>query len=197
MGKDFEYEIVDAEELGEFANIGLSSLTQQQSFFCSAPFSLLEYHITQLFGKQNVQRAQPNSLVVMNNVTLEDCGKNNLYILTWNGNAINDMIADAVAAISIHAEISRSSIKMTKHAHDHSHNHSMDIDIILKYLGEHFECVSVDEDNGKFIVGNTMCSDEMAFIDIETLTVECQNENIKELVQKKLDKLMTVFQIVQ
>lgn len=198
VGKDFEYEIVDAHELSEFTNICLTSIKQQQTFSCSAPFSLLEYHISQLFGKGNVQRMSANSLAVMSGVLLEDLQRDNLYMLSWEGNAVNDMIADAVAAISIHAEISRSSIKMTKHSHEH-HLHSppgasIDIDVVLKYLSEHFEHVSVDEDRGKFVID---ISGAKAFVDIEGMQVECEDEGQKKLVEKKLEKLMTVFQIVQ
>ena len=201
VGKDFEYEIVDASELSEFTNICLTSIKQQQTFSCSAPFSLLEYHITQLFGKGNVQRTSANTLVVMSSVLLEDLHRDNLYLLSWAGNAVHDMIADAVAAISIHAEISRASIKMTKQAHDHHHHHhnaptspSIDIDVVLKYLLEHFESVSVDEDQGKFVID---ISGIKAFVDIESMHVECEDEEQRRLVEKKLEKLTTVFQIIQ
>lgn len=172
VGKDFEYEIVDAKELAEFANVPLTSLTQQLHFTCSAPFSLLEYHISHLFGIANVSRIQSNKLLIMNTVVLEDCAKSNTYVITWQGNAISDMVADAVAAIAVHAEISRSSIKLTKHSHSHSHSHShesastVDLDVALQYLHEHFENVSVDEDAGRIVieVGN-----DKAFVNIEQM----------------------------
>ena len=133
-------------ELMDVCPLSCYSLRQRQSFSCSAPFSFVEFHLCQLFGRTAVRRPiisnnssnsttghGKNVLVIMDAVILEELPDGvGRFQMEWQGNPLNDMIADAVVAVAFHAETSRTSVRMTKslssghgHSHGHGHDHSM------------------------------------------------------------------------
>jgi len=55
--KDFQYTIMDTADLEEFAGLQTTSVVQRQVVPYHASFSLLKYHLKQMFGKiQEVER---------------------------------------------------------------------------------------------------------------------------------------------
>ena len=49
--KDFQYTIMDTNDLEEFAGLQTTSVVQRQVVPYHASFSLLKYHLKQMFGK--------------------------------------------------------------------------------------------------------------------------------------------------
>lgn len=197
LGKDFDYEIIEASQLTEFTNLACFTLRQSQTFSCSAPFSLLQHHIAQLFGGGSVQRASPTQLVVLGAVRLDALDDIGAYSLQWEGSILNDMIADAIAAISVHAEISRSSVKMTQSNHC-GHEPSVcsqDVDITLRYLQEHFPDVSADPENSRYKIQFAEDS-SIAYVDAQSMEITCSDPGKMQLLQRKLGKLQDMFQLL-
>jgi cleavage and polyadenylation specificity factor subunit 3 len=50
VSKDFQFNIISANDLKEFSGIATSSILQKQSISYRASFSLLKYHLEQMFG---------------------------------------------------------------------------------------------------------------------------------------------------
>lgn len=157
VGKDFEYQVMAKEDLAEYAP-ALKEVTfmEKQVVSCRAPFSLLEYLITQVYGCKAVKRnfkeerdyppsqdgknttssSSPAPIVdeihVENSsapepVTIRRQGKDTV-VVEWKGNPLTDLLADAIVMLILGAESSRAAVKATKSSeHDH-HQHQNNLD---------------------------------------------------------------------
>ena len=208
VGKDFEYEIVDIDEIKEYTPLSvIRGIQQTVRFGCSAAFSLLEWHIIQLFGKDHVSRVLDSAngtlkaLQIMNGALVLQEEEPGHWIMRWTGSVLNDMIADAVAAVAVHAEISRSSVKMTLQSsaergsccHGSKSNTCTPGrgEILRDYLKEFYENVALDQD---CVTVRLNVNGDNVMIDAGAMVVlECENEENKLLVQRKLDQIKRVM----
>lgn len=62
VGKDFEFILIQENELTEYTTLKTSSVRQRQWLQSHCPFSLVEYHIVQLFGSKNVASTSVDGL---------------------------------------------------------------------------------------------------------------------------------------
>ncbi|CAG8647013.1 13802_t:CDS:2, partial [Dentiscutata heterogama] len=87
VSKDFEFNIMDPNDLKDFNRISTSAIIQKQTIAYYSSFSLLKYHLEQL--KSQVQ-------------------------LEWSSTPMNDNIADSVLEVSLNIESSPASVKIRR-----------------------------------------------------------------------------------
>ncbi|KAI9206499.1 beta-lactamase-like protein [Polychytrium aggregatum] len=107
--RDFQYHLMDPSELDEYTGLNTSVVLQKQSIKSRAPFGLVRWHLEQTYGKVE-SGADSSAFTVFNTVKVRDVG-GSIYVLEWEGGAINDMIADSVLSVVVMAESSPASVK--------------------------------------------------------------------------------------
>lgn len=137
--KDFHLSLVEANDLKEYTGLSTSIVTERQSIVVNAGSSLVRYHLEQMFGNielidtedddeedtQDHKESDKLQVKVMDSVTVtHDC---NIATIEWQGNLMNDAIADAVLGLLLSVDSSPASVKLSSkscgHSHDHSHSH--------------------------------------------------------------------------
>lgn len=117
VGRDFEYRLVAPNELSEYVQgLKIVSLRERQAITCRAPFSLVEYLLSQFLGSQNVTRQAECELILKQDaseVLLQSDGADS-FIVEWDGNPTNDLLADSVVMLLLGADSSRLAVKVTK-----------------------------------------------------------------------------------
>lgn len=119
LGKDFEYQLVGPEEISEYSQLKRVVLKQRQAIPSHATLSLLEFHLVNLFGRAQVEFSR-NSLTVMKEFLIQKpqgsaaTGKKQEFIIEWEGNVMNDLMADSIISVIMNADYSRSSVKGKK-----------------------------------------------------------------------------------
>ncbi|KAG0259233.1 Cleavage and polyadenylation specificity factor subunit 3 [Actinomortierella ambigua] len=124
--KDFQYTIMDTNDLEEFVGLQTTSVVQRQMVPYHASFSLLKYHLQQMFGKLiELERDETKreAVRVFDTVDVKEYTANQV-LLEWTGNSVNDMVADSVLAVILNIEGSPASVKLARSEHKHSHSHA-------------------------------------------------------------------------
>ncbi|KAJ3416498.1 Cleavage and polyadenylation specificity factor subunit 3 [Chytridiales sp. JEL 0842] len=121
VAKDFTYRLMTPSNLPEFTDLVSASLSQRLVIPCRAPLSLVRWHLESMFGIVK-DGDDEDSFLVFNTVLVTDL-QNNRLLLEWEGNTVNDMIADSIVAVVMQAESSPASVKATKSTHKHHHHH--------------------------------------------------------------------------
>ncbi|KAG0234104.1 Cleavage and polyadenylation specificity factor subunit 3 [Actinomortierella wolfii] len=126
--KDFQYTIMDTSDLEEFVGLQTTSVVQRQMVPYHASFSLLKYHLQQMFGKLvELERdeSKREAVRVFDTVDVKEYTANQV-LLEWTGNSVNDMVADSVLAVILNIESSPASVKLARSEHKHVHVHAHD-----------------------------------------------------------------------
>lgn len=152
---DLKYSLMDAEDLREHAGLQTTTITCKQSLTLpSASIDLIRWALNGAFGSfrditpdhlkapttkdsngdvdmdmvekadEEIDRTETH-LLVLDAVRIRHWGRGNLDV-TWEGNMINDGLADAVIALLGDIECTPAAVRQSteQHAHDHSHGHS-------------------------------------------------------------------------
>ncbi|KAJ3264808.1 Cleavage and polyadenylation specificity factor subunit 3 [Chytriomyces hyalinus] len=122
VSHDFTYRLIDPSDLPEFTDLVSASLTQRLVVSSRAPLSLVKWHLEGMYGTLGKDADDDDAFFVFNTVKVKDLGTHRL-VLEWEGNSVNDMVADSVLAIILQAESSPASVKATKSTHVHAHEH--------------------------------------------------------------------------
>ncbi len=139
VGKDFEYQLMAPSDLAEYVQeVQAIDVTERQAVVCRAPFTLIEYLLTQLYGAKNVHRLKGGgatgadkesapeeghgTLAVLGDFIICYTGKGDTVIVEWPGNPMNDVIADAIVMLLLNAASSRTAVKATNSASPHHHH---------------------------------------------------------------------------
>ncbi|KAI9340894.1 cleavage and polyadenylation specificity factor subunit 3 [Obelidium mucronatum] len=126
VSKDFTYRLIDPQDLPEFTDLVSATLSQRLVISSRAPLSLVKWHLEAMYGGCKSVEDDDDAFMVFNTVRVKNLDNNRL-LLEWDGNNVNDMVADSVLAIVLQAESSPASVKATrsthKHSHDHDHHH--------------------------------------------------------------------------
>lgn len=109
VGKDFDYQLVSAEDLPEFTELRKVVFLQKQAVSSQATPSLLEFHLVNLFGRAAVKR-EDSQLEVLKEFSITKSADSE-YLIEWAGNVQNDMIADSIISVIMNADYARSSVK--------------------------------------------------------------------------------------
>ncbi len=109
VSKDFEYQLVSADDLPEFSQLRKVVFKQKQAISSQATPSLIEFHLVNLFGRSAVKR-DDTKVEVFKEFIISKSGQAE-YVIEWTGNVQNDMIADSIISVIMNADYSRSSVK--------------------------------------------------------------------------------------
>ncbi|KAJ3020758.1 UNVERIFIED_CONTAM: Cleavage and polyadenylation specificity factor subunit 3 [Siphonaria sp. JEL0065] len=120
VSKDFTYRLIDPQDLPEFTDLVSASLSQRLVISSRAPLTLVKWHLEAMYGACKSVEDDDDAFMVFNTVRVKDL-ENNRLLLEWEGNNVNDMVADSVLAIVLQAESSPASVKATRSTHKHSH----------------------------------------------------------------------------
>lgn len=187
VGKDYEYQLMDADDLVELTDMKKISLKQKQYVTAQASLALMEYHITNLFGRSRVSRN--NAVIRIKSATEEyileqiEPGR---FSLEWNGNPLTDIIAESILSLVLSAEYYRASVKLVGEdssdmdsAHDHSiPSPSLVLQTVQKFLIDRFgniEETTVDDLDDTPCYGFTF-NDQMVKITMEDYRVICSDD---------------------
>ncbi|KAG9294026.1 hypothetical protein G9A89_019364 [Geosiphon pyriformis] len=193
VSKDFQFNIMDPSELKDFSGIATSAILQKQSIYYRASFSLLKYHLEQMYVtlEETIDENDMPTLTILNTIKVKQVGKNQI-ILEWLGNSMNDIIADSVLAVILNIESSPASIKVTKtshHSHHHHHHHHPE-DIrgaTMNFLRKQFGEVYEKEDSKKEVV--VRLDEQTAIVNVETLEIETQHEALRERLIDQMERI--------
>lgn len=113
LGKDFEYQLVGPEEVSEYSQLKRVILRQRQAIPSHAPLSLLEFHLVNLFGRAQVENKGTSLLVLKSFTIVKPKAEKSQpeFVVEWEGNVMNDLIADSIISVIMNADYSRSSVK--------------------------------------------------------------------------------------
>ena len=109
VSRDFQFNIISPAEISEYTHdhLFLSSLKNVQEISCNVQFSLIKYHLECMYG----------SIEIINQGQIKVFGVVDVWFnegklgIEWEGNSVNDMIADSVLAVVLQAETSPASVK--------------------------------------------------------------------------------------
>lgn len=141
VGKDFEYQLMNKEDLQSYTSStgGLCSveLEEEQIVRCRAPITLIEWSLSQLYGKDSVKRLVTGGggggglsydIVLLDKFTIspivlsssqadqKEESKSKAvyeYSIRWSGNPMNDIVADSVVMLILGVESSKAAVKVT------------------------------------------------------------------------------------
>ncbi|KAJ2329710.1 endoribonuclease ysh1, partial [Coemansia sp. RSA 2673] len=125
--RDFSYTLVDVADLHEFTNIAPVVIEQQLCIPYASSYTLLRYHLEQMFGELTLTTERSDSglahvLRIYDVVDVCHSSWKSYVEIEWEGNAMNDMVADSVVAIVLNIESSPASVKLTQSSCSHEHS---------------------------------------------------------------------------
>ncbi|KAK9446670.1 beta-lactamase-like protein [Limtongia smithiae] len=190
--KNFEMSILAAEDLSEFSGLGTTAVIQRQTVAVNASAELIKFHLEQMFGAVQVvlEAEQTVAYEVMGIVTVHIGA--GMATIEWEGNMMNDLIADSVLAILISVDSSPMSVKLSSKPHSHATEIPLSrlekIDRVLLFLDSQFgEHVTPFSDNANDGVEITVDA-HVARIDFRTMEVACSYEPLRSRVRHVLDR---------
>ncbi|CAB3409983.1 unnamed protein product [Caenorhabditis bovis] len=113
--RNFAYAIMDPKDLVAYTSLRISNLNQKQSIFYSGTIPLLIFNLRQLNDdailvhqakiKDSKENCPTHVIQLFNgNVVVQYYQHNNVAVIQWESNPVNDMYADATSAAIMHAE---------------------------------------------------------------------------------------------
>ena len=112
--KDFEYQIMSSKDLTEYTNLKTTIIKQRQWLQSSCPFSLVEYHLKQMFGSGNICQTTIDDLkylTIMRDISVQEKNKTGKIFIEWIASPMMDLMVDAIIALILAAESSPVSVK--------------------------------------------------------------------------------------
>ncbi|XP_063900971.1 cleavage and polyadenylation specificity factor subunit 3-like [Zophobas morio] len=217
--KKFNYLLLDSEDLAEYAGLPVTTITQRQVVEYHFPFSVLKIYLAAMFTdlKFNIVSDDAReSIQVFDAVTIIKESES-MLALEWPANTVNDMIADAVVASIIQIELNPSTAKMIGSSCSHTHRavpsktqapllHSTCVvesddarrdkerlrRSLLLLLESQYECVSVGKKEGTAAdVIHVDTGTAKAVVFLETLDVECDDQNLARLIKNLCTNVVT------
>ncbi|KAL0075628.1 beta-lactamase-like protein [Phycomyces blakesleeanus] len=150
VSKDFQLNIMSAEDLNELGGLITTVVTQRQVVPFNAGIGLLKWHLEMMFGAvgetdlSKTVNTPGNVIRVFDTVDIKKVpSKPNQVTLEWIGNSMNDMVADSVLAIILAIDSSPASVKASsqpchhshsegEHEHEHKHKHEDEDEHVYK-----------------------------------------------------------------
>lgn len=147
---DFKLSLMAPEDLKEYAGLNTTTITcRQRLTLAAASPDLIRWALEGTFGalktlspdktddtvtngngekqeeadEEISRESARSSFVIMDCVTVH-CGSRGAIEVEWEGNMVNDGIADAVLAVLFTVESSPAAVKRSSQMHSHSHSHS-------------------------------------------------------------------------
>ncbi|RIB06583.1 beta-lactamase-like protein [Gigaspora rosea] len=112
VSKDFQFNIMDPNDLKDFSGISTSAIIQKQTITYHSSFSLLKYHLEQMYGplEETLDDDHVPIFTILDNIKVRHISKSQIQ-LEWSSTSMNDNIADSVLAVLLNIESSPASVK--------------------------------------------------------------------------------------
>uniref|UniRef100_A0A673MYN9 Pre-mRNA 3'-end-processing endonuclease polyadenylation factor C-term domain-containing protein n=1 Tax=Sinocyclocheilus rhinocerous TaxID=307959 RepID=A0A673MYN9_9TELE len=190
--KNFSYHILAPSDLSNYTDLAMSTVKQTQAIPFTGPFPLLLSQLRHLTGDvEEIEISEKSTLRVFNSITVVH--DQNMVLLEWFANPLNDMYADAVTTVVLEVQ---SNPKAQKGEVVQPQEKKVDVNVfqnrLLKMFQDMFgeECVDFKDKNclAVSVDGKT------AFINLETRTVEYEEANseddsLREMVELAVQRL--------
>ncbi|CAG8436318.1 3039_t:CDS:10 [Diversispora eburnea] len=217
VSKDFQFNIMDSNDLKEFSGISTSAIIQKQTIAYHCSFSLLKYHLEQMYGplKEVLDEDSVPTLTILDAVKVRHLNKSSVQ-LEWLGTSMNDKIADSVLAVLLNIESSPASVKKESYNND---NNLMEIDekdsinpkdnnstemmdssltplssrtAAEEYLRRQFGKAYSKQDSDSEII--VKVDNTVAEVNINTLEVKSEDEVLRNRIQNMLPRITKFLQ---
>ncbi|RXN06377.1 cleavage and polyadenylation specificity factor subunit 3 [Labeo rohita] len=188
--KNFSYHILAPSDLSNYTDLAMSTVKQTQAIPFTGPFPLLLSQLRHLTGDvEEIEISEKSTLRVFNSITVNH--DQNMVMLEWFANPLNDMYADAVTTVVLEVQSNPKAQKVVQ-----PQEKKVDVNVfqnrLLKMFQDMFgeECVDFKDKNCLAV-----CVDgKTAFINLETRTVECEEANseddsLREMVELSVQRL--------
>lgn len=222
--KDFEISLVGPADLREHTSLTTSVVRERQTVVVDAGSDLVRYHLEQMFGAVEILADDKDATEfrVMGAVNVTHEG--NQSMIEWEGNAMNDAIADSVLAILLAVDSSPASVKLSSKSCSHGNgtettstsehkskrliNLEERIEGILAILRAQFgSALKYDSPTDNFTsrvpTKATIEIDNLvAEIDFETLSVVCERskilqQRVSHVLERAVDTVAPLAQKMQ
>lgn len=183
--RNFNYHIISPNDLSNYTDLAMSTVTQRLSIRYTGTVALLQYYLNQLSGDlEQTTSGDKHVLRVFKSVTI--IVESKMVVIEWVANPVTDMYADAVMTVILRAETDPMPKKNVPQAIkvDKSHIKECMIEMLSDMFGS--DCI------GKMIKGNTISvtvDDKVATVNVETLEVKCEDKDLQSVIHTAVTKL--------
>eukprot|EP00127_Corallochytrium_limacisporum_P004179 Clim_evm124s157 gene=Clim_evmTU124s157 len=119
VNQGFNYRLMEPSDLREFSDFTTSEIYQRLAIPCKAQFQLITDYLETMYG--NVEQIGKEHLQVFGILDIARNSDDSVK-LEWVSNAVNDMIADSVAAVILQLESHPSMVKLVHQPCQHHHH---------------------------------------------------------------------------
>ncbi|KAK9367824.1 Pre-mRNA 3'-end-processing endonuclease polyadenylation factor C-term-domain-containing protein [Lipomyces kononenkoae] len=185
--KNFEMSIMAADDLKEFSGLTTSSIIQRQSVAVEVSAELVKFHLEQMFGTlKDTSDASGIGYTIMDSVNV--LWKPKSIVIEWEGNMLNDAIADSVLAILLSVDSSPMSLRISsKPSHCKATlNRTEKVERVLVFLDSQFGSAVEPMDNpddGVYI----KIDEHVATVNFRNMDVICTYEPLRSRVMHVLN----------
>uniref|UniRef100_A0A8C1SPE7 Cleavage and polyadenylation specific factor 3 n=1 Tax=Cyprinus carpio TaxID=7962 RepID=A0A8C1SPE7_CYPCA len=188
--KNFSYHILAPSDLSNYTDLAMSTVKQTQAIPFTGPFPLLLSQLRHLTGDvEELEISERSTLRVFNSITVVH--DQNMVLLEWFANPLNDMYADAVTTVVLEVQSNPKAQKVVQ-----PQEKKVDVNVfqnrLLKMFQDMFgeECVDFKDKNCLAV----SVDEKTAFINLETRTVEYEDDNseddsLREMVELAVQRL--------
>jgi cleavage and polyadenylation specificity factor subunit 3 len=134
--ENFVHHIVAAEDVSTYTRLSLNKISQRIHVPYPGKYDMLKLYLGDVFDLDFVKDAPPGSelynktdksektpsIIVSKVITVTHCPPERV-LLEWDASPVNDMVADAVAAIIAQAALSPATVQRTSKPCSHNHHH--------------------------------------------------------------------------
>uniref|UniRef100_A0A671NVW0 Cleavage and polyadenylation specificity factor subunit 3-like n=1 Tax=Sinocyclocheilus anshuiensis TaxID=1608454 RepID=A0A671NVW0_9TELE len=177
--KNFSYHILAPSDLSNYTDLAMSTVKQTQAIPFTGPFPLLLSQLRHLTGDvEEIEISEKSTLKVFNSITVVH--DQNMVLLEWFANPLNDMYADAVTTVVLEVQSNPKAQKGEEGLETYTRFADMFGEECVDFKDKNCLAVSVD--------GKT------AFINLENRTVEYEDDNseddsLREMVELAVQRL--------
>ncbi|VDN56052.1 unnamed protein product [Dracunculus medinensis] len=190
--RNFNYHLMKAEDLSAYTDLSNSVLTQRESIFYSGSISLLLYNLQQIAGDviateiDSKDSAPPTHVITMFNESIKVMvnKEEQVVVVEWTSNPVNDMFADATLAAILHAYINPIPDKNLPKWQDKPNPTECLEKSLLEICGEDAKIKTVGEIIEVEVDGKT------ATIDLNSLHTTCSDQLLHHLISSVCQKMM-------
>ncbi|VDK42048.1 unnamed protein product [Anisakis simplex] len=190
--RNFNYHLMKADDLSAYTDLSNSVLTQKESVHYSGTMSLLLHNLQQICGDVEFieldmkDGTQPSHLIQMfsGHVRVNMYYAQQVAVIEWTCNPVNDMFADATLAAILHAHTNPIPDKQLN-------KWNSEIDLMGSIRKTLFE-VCGDEAVVHIVNGSIQIEvdGKQASIDIETMAITCSDQLLYHLLSSITQKII-------
>ncbi|XP_055958003.1 cleavage and polyadenylation specificity factor subunit 3 isoform X1 [Patella vulgata] len=184
--RNFNYHVMAPEDLPNYTDLAMSTVTQRLSIAYTGTIPLLQFYLTQLAGDmEHIKVKEKPALRVFKSVTII-FDSTRMVVVEWTSNPVTDMYADAVVTVILRAERDPMPQKAVPRAIrvDKHHFQECMLDMIQEMFGP--------DATSKLIRGDKMTvtvDDNTAIVDLDTLEVTSASESLQSIVHTAVNRL--------